>query len=70
MLAVVEAEDSTDNDGAMVGVGDGSDDPEAVATVVTEVMPVIELDTEGLLVEVVLPVCVAVPIFDNDERAL
>jgi len=56
VLAVVEAEDSTDNDGITVGVGDGSDDPEAVATVLTDGAPVIELDTEGLLVEVVLPV--------------
>ena len=36
----------------------------------TDGATVIELDTEGLFVEVVLPVSVAVRIFDNDERGL
>ena len=70
MLAIVEALDSSDIDGSAVVVGDGSDDTDAVDAVVTEGATVIELDTEGLFVEVVLPVSVAVPIFDNDDRGL
>ena len=70
MLAIVEALDSSDIDGSAVVVGDGSDDTDAVDAVVTDGPTETELDTEGLFVEVVLPVSVAVPIFDNDDRGL
>jgi hypothetical protein len=70
LLAVVEALDSSDIDGSAVVVSDGSDDTDAVEAVLTDGATVTEVDTEGLLVEVVLPVSVAVPIFDNDERGL
>jgi len=68
--AIAEAEESTDSDGNVLDDADGSDDTDGVDIVLNEGVTVATLDTEGLLLEVVLPVSVAVPIFDKDDRGL